>query len=94
MKADSLICRHYTHFEAQRTGSRIVVVDLLCDGFGEGFCAAEFGVEVQAKKVGNCVELVFLGNRSVKRLVRSVFLCCYRKLFRAIRMCFDVCLCP
>jgi hypothetical protein len=38
-----LIWHHYIHFEAQRTGSQIVVVDLLCDVFGEGFCAAEFG---------------------------------------------------
>ena len=48
-KAGSLIWNHYTRFEAQRTGSRIVVVDLLCDGFGEVLCVAEVGVEVQAK---------------------------------------------
>ena len=39
MKAELLVWRHYTHFEAQRAGGRIVVVDLLCDGFGEVFCA-------------------------------------------------------
>ena len=51
MKADSLICRHYTHFEAQRTGSRIVVVDLLYDGLGEVSWAAASGVQVQVKEV-------------------------------------------
>ena len=76
MKAGLLIWHHYTHFEAQRTGSRIVVVDLLCDGFGEVFCAAEFGVQVQVKEVGCCVGFVFLRCDSVKHLVRSVFVCC------------------
>ena len=78
VKAELLVWRHYTHFEAQRAGCRIVVVDLLCDGFGEVFCAAEFGVQVQVKEVGFCVGFVFLRCDSVKRLVRSVFVCCLR----------------
>ena len=76
VKAGSLIWHHYIHFEAQRTGSRIALVDLLCDGFGEVFCAVEFGVQV--KEVGCCGGLVFLRGRSVKHLVRSVFVCCSR----------------
>ena len=72
VKAELLVWRHYTHFEAQRAGCRIVVVDLLCDGFGEVFCAAEFGVQVQVKEVGFCVGFVFLRCDSVKRLVRRV----------------------
>ena len=55
-----LIWHHYTHFEAQRTGRRIVKVDLLCDGFGEVFCAADFGVKAQAKEVGCAGRFAFL----------------------------------
>ena len=49
VKAGSLIWHHYTRFEAQRTGSRIVLVDLLCEGFGEVLCAAEVRVQSQGK---------------------------------------------
>ena len=61
VKAELLVWLHYTHFEAQRTGSRIMVADLLCDGVGEVRCAAKFGVQVQVKEVGCCVGFVFLG---------------------------------